>query len=183
MPAASLNLAASEVERLAMTDLEIFAIGPDALPRVRSLAYEIWPEAYGGILAPERIPGMLAEIYGLGTLRADIDERGHRYWLAAVRGSDAGFVSAYSEGARVWIKKLYVRHERRGLGVGTRMMAAAVSAFPGACSIGLNVNEANAPAIRFYEAQGFRVEGRVPVRMGPYDFTDLVMSRPLVPAD
>src|SRR5262245_38545751 len=78
--------------RPAMADtrkVSIFPIGAAELPRVRTLAYEIWPEAYAGILPPERIPGMLAEIYSLETLSTDISERQHRYWLATVDRGDA----------------------------------------------------------------------------------------------
>jgi ribosomal protein S18 acetylase RimI-like enzyme len=65
------------------------------------------------------------------------------------------------------------------MGVGKRLTAAAVSAFPGVSSIGLYVNNGNSPAIGFYRAQGFAVEAEVPVRMGPYDFIDFVMARPV----
>lgn len=162
-----------------MADLAIFPIGPGKLSRVRALADVIWPEAYAGILPADRIGPMLADIYSASSLRADIGERGHRYWLATVDGKDAGFASAYREGDRVWIKKLYVLGSIRGLGLGKAMIAEVEAAFPGALSVGLYVNNGNAPAIGFYKAQGFAVEAEVPVRMGPYDFTDFVMSRPV----
>ena len=79
----------------------------------------------------------------------------------------------------MWIKKLYVLSQIRGLGLGKRLIEAAVAAFPGAASVGLYVNNGNAPAIGFYRSRGFAVEDEVPVRMGPFDFTDLVMARPL----
>ena len=162
-----------------MAEVSIVPIGVSGMARVRDISYVIWPEAYAGILPADRIPGMLAEIYDLGTLAADIEERGHRYWFATVDGVDAGFVSAYREGDRVWIKKLYVLSSIRGLGLGRRLLATAIAAFPGATSVGLYVNNGNAPAIGFYRTQGFDVEAEVPVRMGPYDFTDFVMGRTL----
>jgi diamine N-acetyltransferase len=160
-----------------MTDIAIFPIGADALQRVQTLALEIWPEAYAGILPADRIPPMLAEIYSLETLTVDITERSHRYLLARMADEDAGFASAYREDGRVWIKKLYVRSTIRGLGLGRRLMETAVAAFPGAASVGLFVNNGNSPAIGFYRSQGFTIEAEVPVRMGPYDFTDFVMGK------
>jgi diamine N-acetyltransferase len=157
--------------------MAIFPIGADALQRVQTLAQEIWPEAYAGILPADRIPPMLAEIYSLETLAADITERSHRYWLATVAAEDAGFASAYREDGRIWIKKLYVRSTIRGLGLGRRLIETAVAAFPGAASVGLFVNNGNASAIGFYRSQGFAIEAEVPVRMGPYDFTDFVMGK------
>jgi ribosomal protein S18 acetylase RimI-like enzyme len=166
-----------------VSDIAIFPVGADGLPRVRALAYEIWPEAYASILSATQIPGMLAEIYSIETLRADMEERQHRYWLTTLHGADAGFLSAYSTDERVWIKKLYVLDAARGHGLGKRLLATAVEAFPAARSVGLYVNCGNAPAIAFYKAQGFSVEAEVPVRMGPYDFRDFVMSRPVARAD
>ena len=159
--------------------IHIEPIGPEGLPRVQQLAHEIWPEAFAGIIPADRIPGMLAEIYSLDALRADIAERGHRYWIVTARGRDAGFGSAYRDGDRVWIKKLYVRADTRGLGLGKRLMDTGIAAFPGASSVALYVNNGNAPAIGFYRSRGFAVEAEVPVRMGPYDFTDFIMARPL----
>lgn len=164
-------------------EIRIAPVNADELGRVRNLAHLIWPEAFAGILPADRIPGMLAEIYALETLTADIAERGHRYWVATVNGRDAGFASAYRDGERVWIKKLYVQVGARGIGLGRRLMATGIAAFPGTTSIGLYVNNGNAPAIGFYRARGFVVEAEVPVRMGPYEFTDFIMGRPLPLAD
>ena len=72
----------------------IIPIGMDELPRVADLANRIWPEAFAGILPAERIPGMLAEIYDLETLRSDISARHHQYWLATDGTSDLGYASA-----------------------------------------------------------------------------------------
>jgi ribosomal protein S18 acetylase RimI-like enzyme len=157
----------------------IVEIGSAELPRIRALAFAIWPEAYAGILPPDNIGAMLEDIYALETLAADIDERGHRYWIAAVDGADGGFVSAYREGDRVWIKKIYVLASARGLSLGKRLIDTAVAAFPGARSVALLVNDGNAKAIGFYKSQGFTVEAAVPVRMGGFDYTDYRMARPL----
>jgi ribosomal protein S18 acetylase RimI-like enzyme len=150
---------------------------PD-LPRVADLARRIWPEAFAGILPADRIPGMLDEIYALDTLAADIAERGHRYWLAAAAGRDLGYASTYRADDRVWIKKLYLLAESRGLGLGKAMIATARAHFGSSLPVALYVNDGNAPAIAFYRSQGFEIEQHVPVQMGPYRFTDYVMVRP-----
>lgn len=148
------------------------------LPRVAELANRIWPEAFAGILPADRIPGMLAEIYDLRTLQADISERHHQYWLATMDGADLGFASAYRADGRVWIKKLYLLASARGLGLGKALIATARAHFGAALPVALYVNDGNAPAIAFYRAQGFEVEKHVPVQMGPYQFTDYVMLKP-----
>jgi ribosomal protein S18 acetylase RimI-like enzyme len=164
---------------MAGPDVDIEPIGPSELGRVATLARVIWPECFAGILPADRIGPMVEDIYAPATLEADIAERGHRYWIARVDGTDAGYGSAYREADRLWIKKLYLRAEHRGLGLGKRLIAAAIAAFPGSRTLGLYVNDANTPAIGFYKAQGFAVERHVPVLMGPFAFTDYVMARSL----
>ena len=157
-----------------------FAITPAAiadLPRVRALAFAIWPATYNPILGAERVGPMLEEIYALETLAADIGERGHRYWIARNDGGDLGFASAYREEGRVWIKKLYVLDTARGMGLGKALITAARAALGEALPVALYVNNGNEKAIAFYRAQGFVVEKSVPVRMGPFDFTDHIMLK------
>ena len=161
-----------------MSEPVILPIDQPDLPRVAELAHRIWPEAFAGILPADRIPGMLAEIYDLHTLRSDIAERGHQYWLAARDGRDLGFASAYRADGRVWIKKLYLLAEARGLGLGKALIATARAHFGENLPVALFVNDGNAPAIAFYRSQGFEVEQHVPVQMGPYQFTDYVMVKP-----
>jgi ribosomal protein S18 acetylase RimI-like enzyme len=154
-------------------------IGAADLPRVQALAQRIWPECFAGILPPGHIDAIVAEVYHPGVLRADVAERRHIYWIAQIDGADAGYASAYLEDGRVWIKKLYLLDTCRGLGLGKRLIATALAAFPGAASVGLYVNDANVSAIDFYHAQGFAIEALVPVRMGPFDLKDYVMARPV----
>jgi ribosomal protein S18 acetylase RimI-like enzyme len=161
-----------------MANLTVIPIDQQDLPRIADLAHRIWPEAFAGILPADRIPGMLAEIYDLETLRADIVERHHQYWLAQSDGTDLGYASAYSADGRVWIKKLYLLASARGLGLGKALIAAARAHFGDGLPVALYVNDGNAAAIAFYRSQGFEVERHVPVRMGPYDFHDYVMLKP-----
>ncbi len=160
-----------------MSDPRILPIGVAELSRVADLANRIWPEAFAGILPAERIPGMLAEIYAPDTLAADITERGHQYWLATLDGRDVGFASAYRADGRVWIKKLYLLAETRGLGLGKALIAAARTHFGPDLPVALYVNDGNAKAIAFYRSQGFEIEKHALVRMGPYDFHDYVMLK------
>ncbi|MFK4810360.1 GNAT family N-acetyltransferase [Devosia sp. ZW T5_3] len=160
-----------------MKNYRIFAIGHSDLPRVASLARRIWPEAFAKILPVEAITPMLDDIYALATLTADIDIRDHQYWLASIADQDVGYVSAYVEGGRVWIKKLYVLSETRGSGLGKALIKTVVDQFGSELPIALNVNDANHAAISFYKSAGFEIEGHAPVRMGPYDFHDFVMVK------
>lgn len=151
------------------------------LHRVRALARRIWPECFAGILPAEIIGPMVEAIYDLEVLRADVEEDGHIYWIAQVDGEDAGYASAYREGDRLWIKKLYLLDSCRGLGLGKRLIAAAQQELSGATSLALYVNDGNASAIAFYKSQGFTIDRLVEVSMGGFDMKDYVMTRPTSP--
>ena len=58
-------------------------------------------------------------------------------------------------------------------------METATAFFAPQRALSLNVNTGNARAIEFYKRYGFAVEKEVPVRMGPFDFTDYVMTKVL----
>jgi diamine N-acetyltransferase len=158
--------------------ISVEKIGVADIPRVCALARRIWPECFAGILPGDIIGPMVEAIYDLGALAADIEERGHVYWIARVDGEDAGYASAYRDGDCLWIKKLYLLDSCRGLGLGKRLIATAQEQLPGAKTLGLYVNDGNASAIAFYRSQGFAIDELVPVNMGGFDFNDYVMTRP-----
>ncbi|MDI7775188.1 GNAT family N-acetyltransferase [Asticcacaulis sp. EMRT-3] len=152
-------------------------IGADELEIVRELALIIWPKCYRNIIGPDRVDAMLAVLYASEALETEM-RAGHVFWLARVGALDVGYASAWLEGERLWLKKLYVRDDFRGHGLGKALMETALEHFP-ARELALNVNKDNAPAIAYYQRSGFLIEAEVPVRMGPYDFTDYVMCKRL----
>ncbi len=158
--------------------VRIRRIGADELEIVRELALIIWPKCYRNIIGPDRVDAMLAVLYATDTLEREMSALGHVFWIARVNEMDVGYASAYVDGDRLWLKKLYVRDEFRGLGLGKALIEAALDHFT-ARELALYVNKDNTPAINYYLRSGFQVEAEVPVQMGPYEFTDYVMQRTL----
>jgi ribosomal protein S18 acetylase RimI-like enzyme len=158
--------------------VRIRRIGVDELEIVRELALIIWPKCYRNIIGPDRVDAMLAVLYSTDNLEQEMVGQGHIFWIVRVNEMDVGYASAYVEGDRLWLKKLYVRDEFRGLGLGKALIEAALDHFT-ARELALYVNKDNTPAINYYLRSGFQVEAEVPVQMGPYEFTDYVMQRKL----
>ncbi len=158
--------------------MQIALIGEAELQRVKALALIIWPAHYTPLIGAHLVAGIVADIYSLPALQADIRERKHTYWLASLDGKDVGYASAYLEGGRLWLKKLYLLPEARGLGLGKQFIEVARQHFGRHYPQALYVSDKNLTAINFYRAQGFGIERLEPVSMGPYKFHDYVMERP-----
>ncbi len=153
-------------------------IGAEELEIVRHLALMIWPGCYRNIIGPDRVDAMLAVLYDTEALEKEMVDHGHVFWIARYGDLDVGYASAYREGDRIWLKKLYVRDDHRGLGLGKSLTDVALDHFgDGANELALYVNRDNTPAIDYYLRSGFAQEAEVPVTMGPYDFTDYIMRR------
>ena len=157
-------------------------ISADELEIVRELALIIWPKCYRNIIGPDRVDAMLAVLYSTDNLTHEMHNDGHTFWVVRVGDIDVGYASGYVDGERLWLKKLYVRDDYRGLGLGKALIEAVLGHFhtPGQIQdLALYVNRDNTPAIDYYLRSGFRIEAEVPVQMGPYGFTDFVMQRAL----
>lgn len=149
------------------------------LPIVQRIANDTWPTAFDGVIERHKIEMMLDDIYDLDMLRNDMDALGHVFWVARHNGQDSGFISSYQEDDVTWIKKLYILPSKQGLGIGRALIGTAKTHFAPQRALSLGVNSDNAKAIAFYKKYGFAVEKEVPVKMGPFDFTDYVMTKVL----
>lgn len=153
-------------------------IDADELDVVRELALAIWPGCYRNIIGPDRVDAMLAVLYATDALEKEMVDHGHVFWVARFSDRDVGYASAYRDGDRLWLKKLYVRDDHRGHGIGKDLIETALGHFgPGARQLALYVNRDNKPAIDYYLRTGFTIAAEVPVTMGPYDFVDYMMQR------
>ncbi len=94
-----------------------------------------------------------------------LEDRGRRAVLVAERGGRVvGMVTGQvvistAEGApSVWVEDMVVRADERRSGVGRRLLSAleAWAATRGATRLQLLADRENSPALRFYEAAGWR---------------------------
>jgi len=128
------------------------------------LHLDVWDDAYSGLI-PQQI---------LDDRRAAVDERVERWrgilaqdnppWIADVPDGPIGFATAGAArdndldldiGVELW--SLYVRKQWWGTGVGYALFEVAV----GDRAAYLWVLASNQRAIRFYERQGFRLDGQL----------------------
>lgn len=147
------------------------------LNTISSLARQIWPVSYKETLSKAQIENMLEKIYSIENLTYENEKLGHVFWIASDESKAVGFISAYVEAHNLWIKKLYILPEEQSKGYGSCLVNVALSSYKDVQSISLLVNSNNNNAQQFYLGKGFKEVGRKSVKMGDYDFIDIVMSK------
>ena len=105
-------------------------------------------EASHAFLAPRDVDGIEDEVRQGLTAVPEL-------WLAEAEGAPAGFLGCTGR----HVDMLFVAPEHFRRGVGSLLLGHARRLHG---PLGLSVNEANAAALAFYRARGFRVAGRSP---------------------
>ncbi|CAN5690554.1 GNAT family N-acetyltransferase [soil metagenome] len=157
---------------------------------IQHLACLTWPVAYEAILSASQLSYMLDKMYSLPTLRKQMNEGGHSFFIGT-EGDDAiGFAGVSkmkyplfeSKYNNQWkLHKLYVLPSAQKTGAGKKLLEHALSFI---CSLGgdyltLNVNRQN-PAYAYYLKNGFEVLDSGDFAIGEGFFmNDYVMGKPL----
>jgi GNAT superfamily N-acetyltransferase len=150
---------------------------------IRSLAHEIWMDAYTKILATGQLEFMLKEIYATEKLTEQI-KNSEQTFLLLVEDEEPVAFAAYSprdENTDIYkLHKLYCFPATQGKGYG-KILANEVAAAvlkAGKHTLELNVNRHN-KAKNFYEKMGFKVIYEEDIPVGPYFMNDYVMRKEL----
>jgi diamine N-acetyltransferase len=157
---------------------------PEHLPALAKLAAVIWRTSYPGIISTRQIEYMLARMYALETLRAEMGSQGIRYVRLLVGRVFAGFASyGPAEQAGVFkLHKLYVHPDHQGRGLGTLLLKHCENELVriGIRRLVLNVNKNNGKAIGAYRRNGFTVVDSVVAEIGGgFVMDDYVMAKEL----
>jgi ribosomal protein S18 acetylase RimI-like enzyme len=124
------------------------------------------PQDFDRLYALEEICFAPPERFSRRYMRSLVSRANAVTWIAEEAGQMAGFAivewNQVPNEVSAYIQTIEVAPERRGCGVGHELLGRTESSarLAGAGRIWLHVMEANAGAIRFYEAHGYRREGR-----------------------
>jgi ribosomal protein S18 acetylase RimI-like enzyme len=138
---------------------------------------------------PEDMALYLAQHFGGGLQRAELEDPAVLFLLLEAQGHPAGYVklrrgAANARGARpLEICRFYVDRPWQGRGAALELMAAieALAVRDAHDELWLAVWEHNARAIRFYQKHGFVRVGEQPFRLGVDVQTDWVLARAVKP--
>lgn len=154
-----------------------------AMRAIRERALADTPEAFGQTLAQAR--ALSDEEY---TRRAQASALGEeRIFIAAEDGGDEwiGMIAGHNEGDRVALLSMWVAPERRGAGLGKKLVLSLLgwAAAKSAHEAYLFVGERNVPARALYTSMGFAPTGHSePLPWNPA-IIDIEMKRIFSPED
>ena len=161
--------------------IEIRRARPGEETVVSALLAEVWHATHDAQLGRDKVAEITAKWHAPALLRAQIEDSAKCFLVAEAGGRElvGHAISWLGEDAVISLLRLYVLPSMQGRGLGSRLLRAAVAAWPSGCLLRLEVQALNAPAIRFYERQGLRVIGDTAERGGLTDIPALIMERPL----
>lgn len=150
--------------------IEIVTATEADLLDIAELAGVVWRAHYPGIIAPAQIDYMLARMYSLATLRAEVTSGGIRYDRLLADGKLIGFAACGPTETRDVMKlhKLYLHPAWQGRGLGSRLLAHCErgAGKAGATRLILAVNKRNAKAMAAYRRNGFTLRESVTTDIG-----------------
>lgn len=151
------------------------------IPLIRSLAEVVFPATYTPLLPAGQVPFMMEWMYSEESLRRQMMEKGHIYYVAYREGRAVAYLSIQFEGEHVFhLQKLYVLPAYQGMHLGKKLFEQAIQAIKelhsAPCQMRLNVNRYNR-ALTFYEKMGMTKvdEGDFPIGNGYY-MNDYIMG-------
>lgn len=134
---------------IAKTDKDIRAIA--------ELATVIWHEHFASILSLEQIDYMVGKYQSYPAIKAAVENDGYRYYMAYDKEELSGYLGIHEEGEGViFISKVYVRSDKRKMGIATELLKRLEADYPAAKKWYLTVNRHNDGPIAVYEKRGFR---------------------------
>lgn len=164
------------------SDPQILAATAEHLPAIAALAGVIWRACYPGIITSEQIEYMLAKMYSLDVLHAEIETQGIRYVRLLASSKLSGFASygPTAEPGVIKLHKLYLLPSEHGRGWGSRLLQQIEreARAGGAWRLTLAVNKRNTRALAAYRRNGFAITESVVTAIGQgFVMDDYLMAK------
>ncbi|MDD2436583.1 MAG: GNAT family N-acetyltransferase [Massilibacteroides sp.] len=128
---------------------------------IRDLAFRIWNNTYETILSKEQLGYMFEMMYSEESLRKQMIDLDHRFFMAEVDGVPSGYISIEQKGRRLFnFQKIYALPAQQGKGIGRFLVEQGIAYlknnYETPLTVELFVNREN-KAVGFYKHLGFKV--------------------------
>src|SRR5210317_1775817 len=148
---------------------------------ISELASIIWTEHYTPIIGRKQVTYMLDKFQSDRAIRNQVME-GVNYCLIYLNDQPAGYLSFYRKEDSLFLSKLYVLSELRGIGIGRSALdfLEERSQDLGCYNISLTVNKNNSNSIEAYQKMGFKIIDSIEIDIGAgFVMDDLLMKKQL----
>lgn len=148
------------------------------LKTIADLAKIIWNEHYVPIIGQEQVDYMLSTIYNLESLKQQLHEKKHQFYLIDAANNTVGFLSVSSDNkSDYFLHKFYIDQKQTNAGLGTKALQLLIDTI-NPKSLTLTVNRQNYKSINFYFKNGFKIDHVADFDIGNgYQMNDFVMKR------
>ncbi|MFZ4784485.1 MAG: GNAT family N-acetyltransferase [Flavobacteriales bacterium] len=135
----------------------IYTASLEDIEEIQQIAHRIWPISYKDIISSQQIEFMLDKMYGVDSLKKQMQDEGCEFLLIKPNERSVGFACYGRNQQGIWrLHKLYVEVDQHGKGLGKQLLQEVCRRVVarGGNELELNVNKYN-PALNFYKANGF----------------------------
>ena len=142
--------------------IQFLSANSSDIPVIQAVSARAWPHTFKDILSDSQIAYMMQLMYSDESLKKQMEEDNHRYYLAKKDNKIVGYMSIehnYGNSRKTKIHKIYLLPEEQHKGIGKLFFSFAEEKANEAndTAIFLNVNKNNAGAIAFYHRVRFSI--------------------------
>ncbi len=163
------------------TSVQLVKANTNNIPLISELANIVWHQHYKGVVSDEQITYMLGKMYTHESLKKQMTEEAHDFYLINLNEKTIGFISVHEENTKghYYLQKYYLLQDLAAKGNGTLAFFELLKLLKPKY-IKLTVNRQNFKSINFYFKNGFKIESVADFDIGNGFFmNDFVMSWPL----
>lgn len=143
--------------------IEYKRIGDCDLGRLYDFASPIWRECYATMIPSEQIDLLCHKYFDYDNIVKYIEE-GMEYYFIYYNDEKAGFIAYQVQNDYVYLDKLYLLKEYRGLHISSEVFSYLIKEYNK--DIVLNVNQNNKMGLRAYLGKGFKVVETITYDLG-----------------
>lgn len=152
------------------------AATPQDVLTIQQLAEKIWYDHYIHIITEEQIAYMLDKMYSQESLRHQMTEQQHEFYMLQEAGQSIGFISIKRNGPEVFINKFYILSDKQNSGRGSLAFLLLKEVAEPFEKMRLTVNRQNYKSINFYFKNEFKIEKVEDFKIGNgYEMNDFIM--------